>query len=205
VLLASGAGKTPKLPGVHHHKKRLGKMVSFYAGAPTTLNEHNADLTFIPTLQYWGVPENPTRLDLRIWETQERFLRLFARSGKVIQSVDLTGITRQCLYKWENADKFGFNKRLEIAHQEYVERLEQELDDYISESKHNVQIAHIFRLKAEAPEKYREDIKPQSNDASRELLDRLTEMARKELEERRRLEEGVAEGEYRELKEPGQG
>jgi hypothetical protein len=74
-------------------------MVSFCAGAPTTLNEHDDDLTFIPTLQYWGVPENPTRLDMRIWQTQELFLTLYARCGRVIRSVNMTGITRQCLYK----------------------------------------------------------------------------------------------------------
>jgi hypothetical protein len=74
-------------------------------------------------------------------------------------------------------------------------------DDYISESKHNVQILHIFRLKAEAPDKYREDVKPTNNDATQEWLARLTEMVRKELEERRRLEEGAAEEEYRELGE----
>jgi hypothetical protein len=68
------------------------------------------------------------------------------------------------------------------------------LDRFIEESPHNTQIARMFRLKAEAPEKYREDIKPQSYDASRELLDRLTEVARKEIEERRKLEEGATEG-----------
>jgi hypothetical protein len=179
-------------------------MVSFCAGAPTTLNEHDDDLTFIPTLQYWGVPENPTRLDLRIWETQELFLRLFARCGRVIRSVNMTGITRQCLYKWEKADKFSFNRRMEIAHQEYVERLEADLDRFIEESPHNTQIARIFRMKAEWPEKYREEAKVVVNDSAQQLLDKLTEMAAKELEERRKLEAGATEGEYRDLGEKDQ-
>jgi Fe-S cluster biosynthesis and repair protein YggX len=176
-------------------------MVSFCTGAPTTLNEHDDDLTFILTLQYWGVPENPTRLDLRIWETQELFLRLYAQCGKFVRSADAAGISRQCIYKWQNADRFGFNERLEIAHQAYVERLEQEMDQYIRESKHNTQILQMFRLKAEAPEKYREDVRPANNDASQELLDRLTAMAAKDIAERRKLEEGATEGEYRELGE----
>jgi hypothetical protein len=175
-------------------------MVSSCAGASVALNERD-DLTFTPTPQYWGVPETPTRLDMRIWQTQELFLRLFARSGKFVRSADMAGITRQCVYKWEKADKFSFNRRMEIAHQAYVERLEAELDRFIEESPHNTQIARIFRMKAEWPEKYREDIKPANDDASRQPLDKLTEMAAKELEERRRLEAGATEGEYRDLGE----
>jgi hypothetical protein len=54
-------------------------------------------------------------------------------------------------------------------------------------------------MKAIWPEKYREDVKPASSDASQQLLDRLTEMARKEIEERKRLEASSTEAEYREL------
>jgi hypothetical protein len=74
--------------------------------------EHDDGLTFIPAPQYWGVPENPSWRDKRIWETQELFLRIFARSGKFVRSADATGISKQCVYKWERADKFGFNARL---------------------------------------------------------------------------------------------
>ena len=76
------------------------------------MSEHDDDLLFIPTLQYWGVPENPTRLDLRIWETQELFLLYYSRCGKFVRSATETGITPQCVYKWEKADKFSFNKRM---------------------------------------------------------------------------------------------
>jgi hypothetical protein len=162
------------------------------------VNDHDLGMR-APTPQDWGFPEKPTPQQLGCWENQELFLRLYARSGKVIKSVEMIGITRQALYKWQNADRFGFNERLEIAHQAYVERLEAELDRFIEESPHNTQIARIFRLKAEWPEKYREDIKPANNDASRELLDRVTAMAAKEVEERKRLE-----GEYRDLGEKEQ-
>jgi hypothetical protein len=79
------------------------------------------------------------------------------------------------------------------------------MDEFIRDTKHNSQIAQIFRLKAAWPEKYKDDAKPQSSDASRQLLDRLTEMARKEMAERQRLEEGSTEAEFRELGEQGQG
>jgi hypothetical protein len=123
-------------------------MVSSCVGSSAMI-EHDDDPTFTDTPQYWGVPENPTRLDLRIWETQELFLSLYARSGKVVRSATMAGITPQCMYKWRKADKFSFNRRMEVAHQEYCERLEAELDRFIAESPHNTQIARIFRLKAE--------------------------------------------------------
>jgi hypothetical protein len=170
-----------------------------WAAGAVDVDEHADDLAVIPTLQYWGVPEKPTKRDLSMWDNQELFLKLYARCGKFVLSATTAGITPQCVYKWENADRFGFNERLELAHKVYVERLEAEMDEYIRESKHNTQILQIFRLKAEAPEKYREDVKPANNDASQELLDRLTEMARKEIAERRRLEAGSTEAEYREL------
>ena len=169
------------------------------------MSEHDDDLLFIPTLQYWGVPENPTRLDLRIWETQELFLLYYSRCGKFVRSATETGITPQCVYKWEKADKFSFNKRMEIAHQDHVERLEADLDRFIEESPHNTQIARISRLKAEWPEKYRENVQVVGMEPVREMLDRLTEMAARRLErERRELEQSSVEGEYRDLGENDQ-
>jgi hypothetical protein len=153
------------------------------------------DLTFIPTLQYWGVPENPAGLDLRIWETQELFLALFARCGKFVRSATMAGITPQCVYKWEKADKFSFNKRMEIAHQEYVERLEADLDRFIEESPHNTQIAQMFRMKAEWPEKYRDEVKIVGDDRITQMLDRLTEIAARRLQqESQQLEQSTTVG-----------
>jgi hypothetical protein len=174
-------------------------------GASVTLNEHDDDLTFIPTLQYWGVPENPTRLDLRIWETQELFLRCYARCGRFVRSATAAGITPQCVYKWQNSDKFNFQKRMDIAHQEYVEHLEEQMDEYIRDSKHNTQILQIFRLKAECPEKYREDVKIVGVEPMTQLLEEARKLAARDIERRKQLEEGAAEGEYRDLGEKGQG
>jgi hypothetical protein len=171
----------------------------------TPVIAHDDDLELEPPApQYWGVPERPTHRDLSVWGRQEQFLRYYARSGKFVHSATAAGITPQCVYKWQNSDKFNFIKRMEIAHQEYVEHLEAEMDEYIRDSEHNTQIIQIFRLKAAWPEKYREDVKPQNNDASQQLLDKLTEVARKEIEERRRLEAGSTEAEYRELGETNQ-
>jgi hypothetical protein len=163
-------------------------------GIAVTMHDDD-DLLFIPTLQYWGVPENPTRLDLRIWETQELFLWLYARCGRVVRSATEIGITPQCMYKWQKADKFSFNKRMEMAHQEYVERLEADLDRLIEESPHNTQTARIFRLRGEWPEKYGDHVQVVGVEPVREMLDRLTEMAARRLErERRELEQSSVEG-----------
>jgi hypothetical protein len=154
-----------------------------------------------PDPEDFGFPAKPTRNDQRVWDTQQRFLRRYAERGKFVLSAADVGITPQAVYKWEHADKFGFNKRMEQAYQAYRETLEQQMDEFIDESKHNTQIAQIFRLKAAWPEKYQDDAKPVSASESRQLLDRLTEMARKEIEERKPLEEGATEGEFRDLGE----
>jgi hypothetical protein len=147
----------------------------------------------------YGFPTKPTRVDQRVWDNQQRFLRRYAERGKLALSAGDVGLSPMAVYKWLDKDKFSFNKRFELAYQAYRESLEEQMDEFIRDTKHNSQIAQIFRLKAAWPEKYREEIKPQSNDASRQLLDKLTEMARVEMEQRRLLEEGSVDGEYREL------
>jgi hypothetical protein len=72
--------------------------------------------------------------------------------------------------------------------------LEADFDNWVNESKHNTQIARIFRLKAVWPEKYREEVKVLNTDASLRMLEMLRELGKKELE--------AIEGEYRELPGP---
>jgi hypothetical protein len=153
------------------------------------------------TPQEYRFPEHPSKVDKRIWDNQERFLSIYANEGKVILAAKRTGISTETIYNWQKADKFGFEKRVERAHDEYVEHLECQMDNYIDNSKHNTQILQIFRLRAEAPEKYREDTKPPQTDAAQALLDRLTEMAARDIAKRKQLEEGAAEGEFRDLGE----
>jgi hypothetical protein len=168
--------------------------------------EYNGDHgTEALTPQDYGFPEHPAKVDRRLWATQERFLRLYATSGKLQLSARSAGTSEDSVHLWDKFDKFGFQKRLQAAHQGYVEKLESQMDAYIDTSKHNTQILQIFRLKAEAPEKYRDDAKPQQTDAAQELLDRLTEMAARDIAKRKQLEEGATEGEFRDLGETNQG
>jgi hypothetical protein len=163
---------------------------------------HDDDLEPLAlTPQDWGLPDHPSIVQQRTWDTQQRFLRRYAERGKMALSAADVGISERTVEKWQSSDKFSLIKRLELAYHAYRETLEQELDEFIRDTRHNSQIAQIFRLKAAWPEKYREDAKPASTDSSRQLLDKLTEMARKEVAERQRLEAEATEGEYRDLGE----
>jgi hypothetical protein len=154
-----------------------------------------------PSPQDWGLPAKPTIVEQRTWDNQQRYLRRFAERGKAVLSAADVGISHDAVERWQHADKFGFVKRYELAYQAYREMLEQENEEWVRESNHNTQIYRIFQMKAAWPEKYREDAKPQNTDTAQELLDRLTEMAAKDIERRRQLEAEATEVEYRELKD----
>jgi hypothetical protein len=161
-----------------------------------------------PTPQDFGLPSNPTIQQQDCWYRQGLFLEAYAKCGKIGVAAKAIGVTRWCVERWQTQDLYGFNKRLAAAHKDYVEFLEVDFDDWVAESKHNTQIARIFRLRAEAPEKYREEVKVVGIDASKQMLDRLRELAARERKEQAALEsgEGVAiEGVYREVSSPGHG
>jgi hypothetical protein len=117
------------------------------------------DQELATTPQDYGFPVHYTESNLRVWQRQEAFLSAFARSGKIGKAAKAVGISRACVEKWQGLDVYGFKKRMREAHADYVELLEEDFDDFVHESKHNKQIARIFRLRAEAPEKYREEVK----------------------------------------------
>jgi hypothetical protein len=167
------------------------------------MNEHYDDEaldTGGPTPQYWGFPADPTTRDLHMWDKQERFLAAYAKCGKIGVAAKAIGITRWAVDYWRSTDAYAFKKRLEAAHKDYVEHLESKFEDWMEESKHNVQIGYIFRLKAEDPEKYREEIKVVGVETQIQMLDRLREMATKERQAA--LEAPAIEAEYRDISMP---
>lgn len=167
-------------------------------------NNDNDDLGMdAPTPQDWGFPEKPTLSQRECWENQQRFLRRYAERGKISLSAGDCGLHPQTIQRWQAVDLYSFNKRLEHAFQAYREMREEENQEWMRETKHNSQIYRIFDMKAIWPEKYRDDAKPQQQDSAQELLDRLTEMARKDIERRKALEEGATDGEFRELDDKG--
>jgi hypothetical protein len=64
---------------------------------------------------------------------------------------------------------------MELAHKDYVESIEQEMDDRLSNPTGNrgSDVLLMFELKAEAPEKYREGAKVVGVEAPKQMLDRL--------------------------------
>ena len=156
---------------------------------------------YTPSPQDYGFPVSPNLRQSQTWERQEHFLKYYAKYGQINRAARSAGIHPCAVEKWQSKDQYGFNKRIVIAYQDYRELVEREDEEWMEQTKHNTQIMRIHRKKAIWPEKYREETKVYVQDSAKELLERLTEMAGKEIEERRKLEEGSVEGEYRDLGE----
>jgi hypothetical protein len=156
-----------------------------------------------PALQDYGFPENPMPYQVQVWNRQELFLAVYARTGKRSKAAKEAGITVWCVEKWVAADVYGIRKRMEQAHHEYVESLEAEMDATIKSRPVATQLLQIFRLKAEAPAKYREEVKVVGIDASKQMLDRLRELAAKDLQQQPVLEAPTVEAVYREVPQAG--
>jgi hypothetical protein len=115
------------------------------------------------------------------------------------------GLTRWAVEEWLRTDVYSFKKRMEAAHQDYVELLETNMDDAISNNPKGryampAAVQRIFRLKAEHPEKYREEVKVIETEAPLRMLEKLKALGKKELEEQPpALEAPAIEGEYQEV------
>jgi hypothetical protein len=135
------------------------------------------------------------------------FLEAFRRCGKIGKAAKASGLTRWAVYYWQRDDVFSFNWRLEAAHEDYCEYWEQGMDDRLENPQGNrgSDILYMFKMKAEKPGKYRENVQIVGVEPVTQMLDRLTEIAARRLErERQQLEGGAAEGEYRDLGENNQ-
>ena len=175
--------------------------------------EHEGDASsweLIPTgaPEEFGLPPDATLNQKAVWHRQEVFLEAFRRCGKIGKAAESVGLTRWAVIHWQRNDAFSFNRRMEVAHEDYCEALEEGIDDRLENPQGNrgSDILYMFKMKAEKPEKYRENVQVSGVEPMTQMLDRLTEMAARELEQRRRreLEEGSVEGEYRDLEEKGE-
>jgi hypothetical protein len=111
-------------------------------------------------------------------------------------------MTRWAVEHWLRNDIFNFKNRINVAHQDYVESLEEDMDEVCANRRGNHDILRIFRLKAEHPEKYREEVTVVGMDASKNMLDKLRELASKDLAQRAALEAPAVEGVYKEVDSP---
>jgi hypothetical protein len=154
-----------------------------------------------PTPQDWGFPVNPTQRQRTLWYRQEMFLAAYAKCGRITEAAKCSGITRWCVDKWQQSDTYAIKKRMELAHAEYVEAWERWMDDRLQNPQGNrgSDVLGMFKLKAEKPEKYREEVKVMGMEGPLAMLDRLKELAIKERQQRE-LESGkVVEAEVKEI------
>jgi hypothetical protein len=158
------------------------------------------------TPQSYGFPENPTMSDWQVWNRQELFLKAYARIGKIGKAAAATEIPVATVESWQRRDTHGFKKRMQLAHQAYVESLEQLMDERLSNPTGNrgSDVLLMFKLKAEAPEKYREEVKVLGVSAPLQMLEKLKELATKDLREREAVEAPAIEAEYRDISVPKQ-
>jgi hypothetical protein len=135
----------------------------------------------------------------QVWDRQEQFLQAYVKLGKKTLASKASGIPPGTVDYWHANDTQGFTKRIQQAHQEYVENLEQLMDDRLQNPQGNrgSDVLLMFKLKAEAPEKYREEVKVVGIEASKQMMDKLREMATRDRQ--RALQEDAVEGEYREV------
>jgi hypothetical protein len=65
-------------------------------------------------------------------------------------------------------------------------------------------VLYMFKMKAEKPEKYRENVQVTGLEPMTQLLEEARKLAARDIQRRKELEAGASEGEYRDLGESGQ-
>lgn len=105
-----------------------------------------------------GFPEHPQESQHESWIRQEQFLKAYAVMGKRLAACEDVGIKVSSMENWVTDNRWEFRKRYALAHEAYVEAWENGMDDRLQHPSGNrgSDILYMFKLKAEAPEKYRE-------------------------------------------------
>jgi hypothetical protein len=134
------------------------------------------------------------------YDRQELFLSAYEQLGMISKAAHAVNVPVATVEGWQHKDTHGFNKRLEAARQIYVESWEEEMDRRLADPKGNrgSDVLLMFKLKAEKPEKYREEVKVVGIEASKQMMDRLRELAARD---RKALDSSSVEGESRQVDE----
>ena len=129
----------------------------------------------------------------QMWNCQEVFLAAYRKCGKVGMAAEAVGLTRWAVDYWMKNDIFCFHRRIEAAHEDYCEYWEHGMDDRLENPQGNrgSDILYMFKMKAEKPGKYRENVQIVGVSPVVEMLDKLTEIAARRLERERQQLEGV--------------
>jgi len=133
----------------------------------------------------------------RIYDTQEHFLKMYARCGTILNAAKATGISRPTVYAWQKQDTLGFAERFREARVVYRESLEDLAMSRLENPKGNQgsDLLLMAMLNAAWPEKYKKH-EEKRNEAGRETLDTLKQMQRDW--KKKKLEAGTMEGELAE-------
>jgi hypothetical protein len=156
-----------------------------------------------PTPQDWGFPANPARANQECWDRQEAFLEAYRHTSRLTHAARAVGVSIYAVDKWLSRDVYSFKKRMDMAHREYCDWVRGVIQERLVNPQGNrgSDILLMFEGKAVMPELYREEVKVIGADASKQMMDKLRELAMKE-RERAALEAPAIEGEFKEVGEP---
>ncbi len=102
------------------------------------------------------------------FNTQEAFLRAFAGAGTVLSAAETARVDRGTVYRWLDGDVYEFRRRLELAKDNFADKVENVLFHEVFSEKPNPLLV-IFTNKAHNRAKYGDSITV-TNDRAAELL-----------------------------------
>lgn len=119
--------------------------------------------------------------DAKTLVLQDAFLLAFAKLGNISEAAVVSGVTPKTAYQWLREDTLGIRERAELAHREYGDWLEQVTRKRLEEPQYNGRIGSDVLLiashNAHNPERWRRDTVVVGSDATKQLIDKLTQLA----------------------------
>jgi hypothetical protein len=154
-----------------------------------------------PTPQEFGFPDRPTRANVECWTRQEAFLEAYRHTSRTSDAAKAIGVSIYAVNQWVSRDVYQFKKRLEMARLEYCDSIRRIIHERLANPQGNrgSDILLMFEAKAVMPEMYREEVKVLGVSAPLQILDRLRELAAKDLKAQKALEAPAVETEFREV------
>jgi len=133
----------------------------------------------------------------RIHQTQEHFLKMYARCGTILNAAKASGISRPTVYAWQKKDTLGFATRFQLAKEEYRESLEALAMSRLKDPKGNQgsDLLLMAMLNARWPERYRQNGESK-DERAKEALQEIRDMhkAWKAKLEAEMVEGGLSDG-----------
>jgi hypothetical protein len=171
---------------------------------PSPMTTHDSGLEPEPTPQSYGFPTNPSTINRQCWDRQQAFLLAYSQLGTILHAAKAVGIHRDTVNKWISADLYSFKKRMDLAHDDYCDWIQGIIRDRIANPQGNrgSDVLVMFAAKAEMPQKYREEVQVVGVEHSKLMLDKLRELAGKDLEKQAALETPAVEAIYTEVSPP---